>query len=45
MAFAARNDWLFDVRCRPKRILLFSAKDLFANDAEKLDATANQATR
>ena len=34
-----------NVRCRPKGILLFSAKDLFANDAEKLDATANQATR
>ena len=34
-----------NVRCRPKKFLLFSAKDLVGNDAEKLDATVNQATR
>ena len=28
-----------DVRCGPRKFLLFSAKDLVANDAKKLDAT------
>jgi hypothetical protein len=28
-----------DVRCGPRKFLLFSAKDLVANDVKKLDAT------